>query len=211
MTVPPFRNEHFDEGLAVHFRCQSPDVQGDLRRMFALGSQHPPQVEKTWTIQSQLLNRSSSARSLAEHPREIDAPGEVFGPVVPPRMKERDELAAERIRRFSAGMLVPVAALAGKGKVRQVVRTSTITRQDVLYGERIGRKGLPAEAVLAAPGCTFRYRGLVSGRKAGFRHRTRVRCPSWPSAPAGGPGEVSRARPGIRSGGRWPARLGRSG
>ncbi len=28
IAIPPFRNQHLDEGLAVHFRCQSPDVQG---------------------------------------------------------------------------------------------------------------------------------------------------------------------------------------
>ncbi len=68
-------------------------------------------------------------------------------------------------------VLVPVAALAGKGQVGHLVRTSTIMRPDVLYGKGIGGKRLLTATVLAAPRRTLSYRGFLSGRKAGSRHR----------------------------------------
>lgn len=179
--------------------------------MLALGSENPPQVEEARTVQPEPFYRCSSRRSLAKHPREVRAPGEVLGPNIPSRMKERDESTTQGIRRFDAGMFVPVTALAREGQVGKIIRASEVERQDVLYGERVGRKRFLAATVLAAPRSTLSYRGPFSGREARrLTHRPWVGCPSSSSAPAKGPDEDSRAPLGIRSGGHWQARPGRS-
>lgn len=73
-----------------------------------------------------------------DYEAEIITPGEVIFPPVTARMKHCDYLPCSRVRSSGSVLLTFVAITAGKGEVTQFVRSTEVTRHNMVHGKPTG-------------------------------------------------------------------------
>jgi hypothetical protein len=93
-----------------------------------------------------------SAGSLDHQPSE----SKVLGPEVSPRMKEHDNLTAERIDACQVRTLVPIAVVASQSEIARFVSTAMLPRHNVLDMVRrvkilVGKQAILTPATGPAP------------------------------------------------------------
>lgn len=121
--------------------------------MFAESVKCAAQVETAFAVELQGYNRSASGWRAPDDEHKIVAPGEMFAPLLPARMKQRDICARHRVTRLCVGGFKPIAALTGKRQIVENRFAAARDRENVFDGERLRRKRELATAILAnAPG-----------------------------------------------------------
>lgn len=126
------------------------------RRVFAFELQRTTQIDDAFSIEPQRFDCGATCRGQAEQRQTVFAPGEVFAPLIFARMIERNQFAADRIKRMGFVVFGIVAALTGKREVAgdrfaaEVFGCDVIVRM-FLSGVRIGTDAVFATAPRALP------------------------------------------------------------
>jgi hypothetical protein len=125
------------------------------RRVLPQGEKCSSEIYDTLPIQLERFDRRSPGRCQTHDEGKIAVPGEMLSPDIPPWMIERGRPTTYGIPPLRLGILVIIAALAGKRQIVEHRLAATTPRNDVLY-----REGLDGEASLATAVFTAVSRAL---------------------------------------------------
>ena len=87
------------------------------RRVFAVEQQQAAKSDHALAIQIEFSDGRAACRGQADEVKLVGTPGEMFVPVVPARMKERNHSARRGIKAASFVGFGTVASLTGQGEV----------------------------------------------------------------------------------------------
>lgn len=85
----------------------------------------------------------------------VRIPGEMFMPIVPPWMIERDDFFGDRIGCGNSVILRAITTLASQSQVVRSAAASSGKGNNVFNGKSLGRVGFPTQAVFAISLCAF--------------------------------------------------------
>jgi hypothetical protein len=117
--------------------------------MLAHGIKDPAQIAQAASIQAQFAYRDTANGRQRHDFRVVITPYEVIVPFHRARMKERNELTAQRIDRVGLDVFVAVAALARQGQVLRRVLAVADLRDNVFHGVGLRTELLWCAAVFA--------------------------------------------------------------
>lgn len=103
-----------------------------LRRMLTYHDQDQSKVGDIFSIQPKCCDRGATRRGDSEQFAEVTIPGEMFWPVIRPRIKERRILQRNGVDSGSLVVFEIVATLTGECQILLDAMATGIERDDVL-------------------------------------------------------------------------------
>lgn len=139
-------------------------------RMLAAGDENPAQIHDLDTIELQSGYGGVPDRSKPYDLQIVFAPGEVVGPFLTARMKQRHKLARKRIAGFDPGTFMIIATLTREREITGSRFAAAAFGSYMLDGERMRRIARLAHAILADALCAGDDQAAQLSASAGLRH-----------------------------------------